>query len=54
MTNPQKILVGFVLFAAWGTLIAWRMTDVQPFVDFIKASLFSLGVYHVALTNPKE
>lgn len=54
MNNTEKMLIGTALFLTWGILVANHMAPVPDFVDFIKATLAGIGLYHVTLKNPKE
>jgi len=44
--NSQKLLVGAVLFGAWGYLVYVGKSDASSFVDYIKDGLIGLGLYH--------
>jgi hypothetical protein len=44
--NTQKLLIGAVLFAAWGYLVCTGKADTASFVDYIKDGLIGLGLYH--------
>jgi len=49
MNNPVLLRFGvmFALIVCWFALVVMQLTPVQPFVDLIKMSLPSLGLYHV-------
>lgn len=54
MNNTEKILIGFVLYLTWALLVAGDKSLTPDFVSFLKDALLGLGLYHVALKNPKE
>ena len=43
----MRLIVLCILIASWFALIVMQLTPVEPFVDLIKMSLPSLGLYHV-------
>lgn len=50
----HKVLIGAAAMAVWFLLVWTNKTEVAPFVDMLKQVLMAVGVYHLALTSPKE
>ena len=50
-----KIKIGCagLLLAAWGLLVAFKMTPAADFVTALRDALIALGVFQATLTNPK-
>lgn len=54
MTVKQKLIFAILLFSAWGACVAYDPSLLVDFVAAIKMALYSLGVFTVAMVNPKE
>ena len=54
MNNTEKIIIAAVLYLTWALVVSSNKALTPDFVSFIKDSLLGLGLYHVALKNPKE
>lgn len=54
MTASQKFAAAVLLFMAWGALVVLELVPVDQFVLAIHDALMSLGVFAMAMANPKE
>lgn len=54
MNTEQKILCGILVMTAWGALVWQGLTPVNSFVDALRDILVTLGIVHIALTDPKS
>lgn len=53
MTVKQKLVFAVLLFAAWGACVICDRTQLPGFVSAIRDALMALGVFTVALSDPK-
>ena len=54
MTPKMKMIAAAVLLAVWGALVALKLSPAADYVTGIRDALMALGVFTVAMTNPKE
>lgn len=52
--NQLKFLSAAAILITWGGMVAIGKTDAAGFITALQSILVGLGVYHTALTNPKE
>lgn len=52
--GSSKILMGASAMLAWFYLVLTGQAPVDDFVEMLQGILVSVGIYHVALRNPKE
>ena len=48
-----RLIAAAMLLLAWGALVVTHFVPAGPFADALKDALFGLGLYHVALKDPK-
>ena len=47
MTTIQKIIIGALLFLAWGALVLMGQAPAGDFVTALRDALIALGVFHI-------
>lgn len=48
MTTIQKIIIGALLFLAWGALVLMGQAPAGDFVTALRDALIALGVFHMS------
>ena len=48
MSTMQKIIIGALLFLAWGSLVLMGQAPANDFVTALRDALIAIGVFHMS------